>query len=223
MSTYAILFDLDGTLTDPKLGITRCIQFALSELGYRPPDADELHWCIGPPIKDSFSLLLKTLDDTVLEQAISLYRSRFATIGLFENSLYPQILKILDAIRFAGYKTFVATSKPHIYAKQIIDHFGLSLLFNGVYGSELDGTRSVKGDLIYHILVTEQLLPSHVVMVGDRSHDMIGAKHNHLTAIGVTYGYGTEEELKTHGADLIAYSPDDIPKLLVHNYVTSQN
>ncbi len=223
MSASAILFDLDGTLTDPKLGITRCIQFALSELGYRPPDADELHWCIGPPIKDSFSLLLKTSDNTVLEQAISLYRSRFATIGLFENSLYPKISETLDTIRFAGYKTFVATSKPHIYATYIIEHFGLSSLFNGVYGSELDGTRSVKADLIYHILVTEKLSPSHVVMVGDRSHDMIGAKHNHVTTIGVTYGYGTEEELRTHGADLIAHSPDDIPKLLVHNYVTSQN
>ncbi|MBD6619562.1 HAD family hydrolase [Komarekiella sp. 'clone 1'] len=218
VSNYAILFDLDGTLTDPKPGITRCIQFALSELGYRPPDADKLHWCIGPPIQDSFSLLLKTSDDTVLEQAISLYRSRFATIGLFENSLYPKISETLDAIRFAGYKTFVATSKPHIYATQIIEHFGLSSLFNGVYGSELDGTRSVKADLINHILVTENLSPSHVVMVGDHSHDMIGAKHNHVTAIGVTYGYGTEEELKSYGADLIAHTPDDIPKLLVHSY-----
>jgi phosphoglycolate phosphatase len=216
MSASAILFDLDGTLTDPKLGITRCIQFALSELGYKSPDADELHWCIGPPIKDSFSLLLNTSDDTVVVQAISVYRSRFATIGLFENSLYPQIIETLEAIRFADYKTFVATSKPHIYATQIIEHFGLSSLFDGIYGSELDGTRSVKSQLISHILATEQLSPSHVVMVGDRSHDMIGAKHNSVTAIGVTYGYGTEEELKTHGADLIAHTPNDISKLLVH-------
>ncbi|MFS0518722.1 HAD family hydrolase [Nostoc sp. UIC 10607] len=223
MSTYAILFDLDGTLTDPKPGITRCIQFALSELGYKPPDANELDWCIGPPIKDSFSLLLKTSDDTVLEQAISLYRSRFTTIGLFENFLYPQIPETLDAICFAGYTIFVATSKPHIYATRIIEHFRLSSLFDHVYGSELDGTRSAKSDLINHILATERLSPSHAVMVGDRKHDMIGAKHNHVTAIGVTYGYGTEEELKTHGADLIAHSPDDIPKLLVHDYVRSQN
>ncbi|MBW4687926.1 MAG: HAD family hydrolase [Komarekiella atlantica HA4396-MV6] len=216
MSASAILFDLDGTLTDPKLGITRCIRFALSELGYKPPNTDELHWCIGPPIKHSFSLLLNTSDDTVLEQAISLYRSRFATIGLFENSLYPQMSETLNAIRFAGYQTFVATSKPHVYATQIIEHFGLSSLFDGVYGSELDGTRSVKADLIYHILVTEQLSSSHVVMVGDRSHDIIGANHNHITSIGVTYGYGTEEELKTHGADFIAHTPDEIPKLLAN-------
>nr|WP_269141716.1 HAD hydrolase-like protein [Nostoc sp. NZL] len=131
-----------------------------------------------PPIKESFSLLLKTSDDTVLEQAISLYRSRFATIGLFENSLYPQIPETLDAIRFAGYKIFVATSKPHIYAMRIIEHFGLSSLFKGVYGSELDGTRSVKADLIYHILVTGKLSPSHVVMVGDRSRLILVLERN---------------------------------------------
>ena len=215
MIQSVVLFDLDGTLTDPKLGITRCIQYALSELGYKPPDADELHWCIGPPLKDSFSQLLKTLDYTVIEQAILLYRRRFATIGLFENSLYPQIPEILKAIRFAGYKTFVATSKPYIYATQIIEYFGLSLLFDDVYGSEFDGTRSIKGDLIQHILRTENLSSSSVVMVGDRSHDIIGAKQHQIASIGVTYGYGTEEELKAHGADLIAHSPDDIPRLII--------
>lgn len=215
MIQSVVLFDLDGTLTDPKLGITRCIQYALSELGYKPPDADELHWCIGPPLKDSFSQLLKTLDCTVIEQAILLYRRRFATIGLFENSLYPQIPEILKAIRFAGYKTFVATSKPYIYATQIIEYFGLLLLFDDVYGSELDGTRSIKGDLIQHILRTENLSSSSVVMVGDRSHDIIGAKQHQIASIGVTYGYGTEEELKAHGADLIAHSPDDIPRLII--------
>lgn len=215
MIQSVVLFDLDGTLTDPKLGITRCIQYALSELGYKPPDADELHWCIGPPLKDSFSQLLKTLDYTVIEQAILLYRRRFATIGLFENSLYPQIPEILKAIRFAGYKTFVATSKPYIYATQIIEYFGLLLLFDDVYGSEFDGTRSIKGDLIQHILRTENLSSSSVVMVGDRSHDIIGAKQHQIASIGVTYGYGTEEELKAQGADLIAHSPDDIPRLII--------
>ncbi|BAY48994.1 hypothetical protein SAMD00079811_66230 [Scytonema sp. HK-05] len=214
MLSYTILFDLDGTLTDPKPGITGCIQYALFKLGHKPPDADDLHWCIGPPLKDSFSLLLKTSDATVLEQALSLYRSRFSSIGLFENSLYPQIPETLQAIRFAGYKTFVATSKPHIYARRIIEHFALSSLFDGVYGSELNGTRSVKADLIHHILLTENLSPPTVVMVGDRAHDIIGAKHHQIASIGVTYGYGTEQELKAHGADLIAHSPDDIPRLL---------
>ncbi|MFN6541399.1 MAG: HAD family hydrolase [Nostoc sp. EkiNYC01] len=217
MIDSAILFDLDGTLTDPKVGITRCIQYALSELGHIPPDVDELHWCIGPPIKESFSQLLKTSDRTAIEQCISLYRSRFSTMGLFENYLYPQITETLKVLRWANYKIFVATSKPHIYATRIIENFGLSSLFDGVYGSELDGTRSIKGDLIHYILLTENLSPSSVVMVGDRQHDMIGAKRNHIAAIGVTYGYGTEEELKTHGADLIAHCPEDIPRLVIPN------
>ncbi|MFN6563485.1 MAG: HAD family hydrolase [Nostoc sp. ChiSLP01] len=217
MIVNTILFDLDGTLTDPKPGITRCIQYALSELGYIPPEAEQLYWCIGPPIKDSFSQLLKTSDNALVEKAVSLYRSRFSTIGLFENSLYPLITETLKAIRAAGYKTFVATSKPHIYATQIIEYFSLSLLFDGIYGSEFDGTRSAKADLISHILLTENLSPSSVVMVGDRQHDMIGAKRNQIAAIGVTYGYGTEEELNTYGADFIAHCPENIPGLVIHN------
>ncbi|MBD2168230.1 HAD family hydrolase [Calothrix membranacea FACHB-236] len=213
-----ILFDLDGTLSDAKPGITRSIQYALSELGYTPPDVDELSWYIGPPITETFSLLLKTTDETLLAQAISLYRDRFSTIGLFENILYPQIPETLKTLRTHGYKTFIATSKPYIYTIRIIEHFALSPLFDGIYGSELDGTRSVKGDLIGHILQRENLSPSTVFMVGDRKHDMIGAKHNQVAAIGVTYGYGTEEELKTHGADWIAHSPEDIPKLIIPNF-----
>ncbi|HAX78961.1 MAG TPA: hypothetical protein DCY88_24820 [Cyanobacteria bacterium UBA11372] len=135
MLSYAVLFDLDGTLTDPKPGITRCIQYALSELGHPPPNADELHWCIGPPLKGSFSQLLKTSNDRVIEQALSLYRRRYSTIGLFENSLYPEITATLKTIRSAGYKTFVATSKPHIYATRILEHFNILSLFDGVYGS----------------------------------------------------------------------------------------
>ncbi|QYX32918.1 HAD family hydrolase [Sphaerospermopsis torques-reginae] len=209
-----VLFDLDGTLTDPKPGITCCIQYALSELGYKPPDAEELLWCIGPPLKSSFSQLLQTSDDTLLEEAVLLYRSRFSTIGLFENSLYPQIPETLKIIRAAGYQTFVATSKPQIYAARIIEYFDLAPLFDGVYGSELDGNRSVKGDLISYIIERESLLASTVVMVGDRSHDIIGAKKNNITSIGVTYGYGSREELETHKADLIADCPDEIPILL---------
>ncbi|OUL20782.1 HAD hydrolase-like protein [Nostoc sp. 106C] len=210
-----ILFDLDGTLTDAKPSITRSIQYALLKLGYTPPDADELGWYIGPPIQETFSLLLKTSDETLLAQAISLYRDRFSTIGLFENLLYPQIPATLKILRADGYKTFVATSKPYIYTIRIIEHFGLTSLFDGIYGSELDGTRSAKGDLIGHILLTEKLSPSTVFMVGDRKYDMIGAKRHQVAAIGVTYGYGTEKELITHGADWIAHSPEDIPKLLV--------
>ncbi len=174
-------------------------------------------WCIGPPIQESFSQLLQTSDDIVLKQAIALYRRRYSTIGLLENTLYPQIPEILKEIRVAGYKTFVATSKPHIYANQIIKYFNLSPLFDGVYGSELDGTRVVKGELIHYILLTENLESSDVVMVGDRQHDIIGAKLHNVATIGVTYGYGTEEELKTHGANKIAHSPEEITKLVIRS------
>ncbi|OKH46239.1 HAD family hydrolase [Calothrix sp. HK-06] len=214
MPNLAVLFDLDGTLTDPKIGITRSIQYALSEMGYIPGNGDSLDWCIGPPLKGSFSKLLNTLDVTVLDKAISLYRSRFSTIGLFENYLYPQITETLKVIRSQNYKTFVATSKPHVYAKQILEHFSLLPLFDNVYGSEFDGTRSDKGDLIQHILLMENLSTISTIMIGDRQHDIIGAKRHGLYSIGVAYGYGTEQELKAYGADFIAYSPDEIPKLL---------
>ena len=209
-----VLFDLDGTLTDPKIGITTCIQYALNQLDYDAPETDQLLWCIGPPLTVSFAKLLQSTDQIMIDRAIALYRDRFATVGLFENVLYPHIPETLKLIRAAGYQTYIATSKPHVFAKRIIDHFELTSLFDGIYGSELDGTRSDKGELIRHILLTENLSPAKTVMVGDRSHDAIGAKKNQLLAIGVTYGYGTEEELRIHGVDLIANSPMEITKYL---------
>jgi phosphoglycolate phosphatase len=211
---HAALFDLDGTLTDPKPGITRCIQYALSELGYPLPDVEDLSLCIGPPLQQSFAELLKTSDSVMIQRAVSFYRERYSSIGLFENTLYRGIPEILQSIRSAGYQTFVATSKPHVYANRIINHFSLSSLFDRIYGSELDGTRSMKGDLIRHILETEQITPENTVMIGDRKHDMIGAKQNHVCAIGVTYGYGDREELADHGASAIANTPSEILSIL---------
>ena len=213
-----VLFDLDGTLTDPKIGITTCIQYALNQLNHESPQTDQLLWCIGPPLTVSFAKLLQTTDKVLIDRAISFYRDRFAAVGLFENALYPQIPETLKAIRAAGYKTYIATSKPHVFAKRIIEHFELTSLFDGIYGSELDGTRSDKAELIRHILLTENLIPAKTMMVGDRSHDTIGAKKNQIFAIGVTYGYGTEKELRMHGADLIAISPLEIAKYVVCSY-----
>ncbi|PSB20123.1 HAD family hydrolase [Phormidesmis priestleyi ULC007] len=210
----AVLFDLDGTLTDPKPGITRCIQYALSKLGYTPPHAEDLCWCIGPPLQQSFAELLQTSDRAIVDRALSFYRDRFSTIGLFENTLYPQIPEILQSFRVDGFRAFVVTSKPHIYATRIIDHFALSSWFDRVYGSELDGTHSNKGDLIHYVLQTEQIVSTDAVMIGDRKHDMIGAKQNSVCAIGVTYGYGTASELTIHGADFIVNSPHHLPALI---------
>jgi phosphoglycolate phosphatase len=209
----AILFDLDGTLSDPKVGITGSIQFALSALDYPVPEQDDLLWCIGPPLHHSFAQLLQTTDSALVDRAIGLYRDRFSTVGLFENTLYPEIPRVLQALRGLGHRCFVATSKPQVFARRIIEHFELTQLLDGIYGSELDGTRSDKGELIQYVLEQEKLASQACVMVGDRSHDAIGAKRNGLTSIGVTYGYGTTAELIANGVDYIAHTPEELISL----------
>jgi phosphoglycolate phosphatase len=210
----AILFDLDGTLTDPKLGIVNSIQYALEKLDLIPPPIDELLWCIGPPLIDSFARLLNTTDRAKIDLEIDYYRERYATLGIFENLLYPQISEVLTQIRAAGYRTYVATSKPQIYAQKIIEHFELTALFDRIYGSELDGKYSIKGELIAQILTLENLTPDRTVMVGDRSYDTIGAKQNGIYSIGVTYGYGSELELRSCGTDTIIDRPEQIFSIL---------
>lgn len=206
----AVFFDLDGTLTDPKPGITRCIQYAMKALGHAPPEADALHWCIGPPLRGSFGRLLGSSDGKLLDRALALYRERFSVVGLFENSLYPEAPGAVRVLRALGYRTFVVTSKPQVFAERIVEHFSLEGLFERVHGSELDGRRTDKGDLIAHVLAYEGLEPSRVVMVGDREHDAIGAARCAVRCVGVTYGYGTESELLAQGVTGLARSPRDI-------------
>jgi phosphoglycolate phosphatase len=206
----SVLFDLDGTLTDPRIGITRCIQHALEVLGRAVPREEELLWCIGPPLQTSFARILDTEDSELLRQAITAYRERFSTLGLFENTLYAGIEQMLVELRVKGYRTFVATSKPRIFAERILEHFQLSSLFAGVHGSELDGTRVDKGELIAHLLEVEGLRPDAVIMVGDREHDMVGGAQCGVRCIGVTYGYGSEAELLAHGAARLARDPAQV-------------
>jgi phosphoglycolate phosphatase len=210
----AVLFDLDGTLTDSRSGITRCIQHAMTGLGRTPPEADDLHWCIGPPLRGSFSRLLDSSDDHLLDSALSLYRYRFSTVGLFENRLYPEVPEVLGALRWAGYRTFVVTAKPRVFAVRIVEHFSLGELFERIYGSELDGQRTDKADLISHVLAEEKLEPAQVVMVGDREHDVIGARRCAVRCVGVTYGYGSASELRAHGEIPLAESPRRIVELV---------
>ena len=205
-----ILFDLDGTLTDPKDGITRCIQFALDQLGTTSPDVDQLDWCIGPPLRGSFSQLLNTKDDTLLDQALFHYRKRFSECGMFENVVYPEVIGSLRRIRKAGARVFLATSKPKVFAKQILDHFDLSPFFDAVYGSELNGHLSDKGELVAHILDTESLDPKMTLIVGDRSHDIIGGKKNSIMTAAVSYGYGSREELTSFKPDFIFDTISDL-------------
>jgi len=200
-----IYFDLDGTLTDPKLGITRSIQYALSELDCVVPPADELTWCIGPPLRASLKTLLGA--DDLVDRALSLYRERFADIGLFENEIYAGIEDTLSVLARSGRRLFVATSKPTVYAERIISHFKLKVYFERVFGSELDGRRSDKTDLLGYALKATHVDPLHAIMIGDRSHDMIGARNNGMIAVGVLYGYGSKEELVDAGAHQVCASP----------------
>jgi phosphoglycolate phosphatase len=210
MNLDAIYFDLDGTLTDPKPGITRSIQYALQKLGHPTiPSEDELTWCIGPPLRASFAKILDAEDHA--DRAVSLYRERFSDIGLFENAVYDGISEVLTTLSQSGQRLFVATSKPHVFATRIVEHFGLRHHFEHVFGSELDGTRVDKSDLLQYALKIAAVDPSKTVMIGDRSHDMVGAANNRMKAIGVLYGYGSRDELIGAGALHVCASPRAIP------------
>lgn len=205
-----ILFDLDGTLTDPKEGITRCIQEALRKLGHHVPSNDELEWCIGPSLYGSFAKLLDCQDEKLIQEAVDLYRVRYRKAGIRENYVYPDITDALDRLKKQGLRLFVATAKPTVIAEMILNSFCLVKFFDDIYGSELNGERSEKEDLISYILHTENLLSEQTLMVGYREHDIIGAKRNGLATGGVCYGYGTQKELKQAGADYLFATPLDI-------------
>lgn len=201
-----ILFDLDGTLTDPGVGISRCIQHALVSLGRCAPDPDVYRRFIGPPLQGTFAELLETEDEILLSEAIRLYRERFAPIGMFENSVYPDVPPGLEALRHAGHRLWVVTSKPHVFAREIVGHFGLSGFFEKVYGSELSGENTDKRLLIREVLSQESIPPGDAVMVGDRAQDIVGARHNGVEAVGVLWGYGSEEELRAAAPQRIVAS-----------------
>lgn len=195
MTVKNILLDLDGTLTDPKIGIHSCIRYAMEKMGQPLADDTDLDWTIGPPLKASFIQLLNSADDALAEQALAFYRERFSTIGLYENELYPHVIETLKALVERGYNLYLATAKPQVFAIRILEHFELLDYFTKPYGSELTGERTNKGDLIHYILQQEQLVPEHCMMVGDREYDILGARRNGIETIAVTYGYGTDVEI----------------------------
>jgi phosphoglycolate phosphatase len=207
-----LLFDLDGTLTDPFTGITKCILYACDKLGRKCPQAENLRWCIGPPLRDSFAKLLASDDPALIEKAVTIYRERFGTVGLYENQVYDGISDMLQALQKDGHTLYVATSKPAVFARKIIDHFNLQRFFKQTYGCELDGTRGDKTSLIAHILQTELLVPSKTAMIGDREHDIIGAKENGVSGFGVLWGYGTKDELERSGAQAVFKNPPELSR-----------
>ena len=206
-----LLFDLDGTLTDPFTGITRCIQHALGELGRPVPPAEELKWCIGPPLKESLATLLGPEHAHLAGEALDKYRERFGVVGLLENETYPEIRGMLSELRRRGHPLHVATSKPTVFARRIVDHFALAEFFSSVEGSELDGARCDKTSLIAHVLQQQGIAPMNAVMIGDREHDVIGARANGVAAVGVLWGYGSRDELNAAGAFMCVATPGDLP------------
>lgn len=191
-----ILIDLDGTLTDPKVGITTSARYGLAKIGHAISDSENIDWIIGPPLKASLAKILNIdVNDDLAEQALLGYRERFSVTGLFENELFGDVTSTLESLKNQGYRLFLATAKPEVYARRILEHFDLLKYFEYPYGSELSGERTNKGDLIAYILEKEQLNPNECLMVGDREHDIFGARKNGIETIAVEYGYGSAEEL----------------------------
>ncbi len=201
-----IFFDLDGTLTDPREGIVRSILYALDRMGIEELRPEELELFVGPPLRDSFALRYSLSHDDATK-AVAFYREYFAERGLFENRVYDGIEELLMQLRSADRQLFVATSKPTVYSQQIIEHFALAGYFKDIVGSNLDNSRTDKAEVIAAILETHTLAPQTCVMIGDRKHDLLGAARHGMAAIGVSYGYGSIEELSEHGARAIADSP----------------
>ena len=152
-----ILFDLDGTLTDPKEGITRCMQYAMENLSLPCPAPAELHIHIGPPIRNALAIIMKTEDEELIEEALRIFRVRFADVGLFENEVFAGVPEMLEALRESQRRLFIATSKPLVFTKRILDRFGLTEYFDGIYGSQLDGTLDNKAELIGHVIASASL------------------------------------------------------------------
>jgi phosphoglycolate phosphatase len=207
-----VLFDLDGTLTDPGEGFVNCVSEALSKLGCLRHSPGEIGKHVGPPLQETLALLLDG-DGAKVAAAVTLYRERYGTLGYLENSVYPGIEPALAALQARGISLYVATSKPTLYARRILEHFGLAHFFRAIYGSELDGTRSRKAELIAHLLGAESLDPMQTTMVGDRAQDMAGALANGVRPVGALWGYGSREELADAGARVFCEQPAQLPEL----------
>lgn len=208
------MFDLDGTLTDPRPGIVGCIRFALDQLQVSCPSDDVLAGYIGPPLRGTFATLLDTSDPERIEEALGFYRKRFADIGLYENKVYEGVPAMLDTVEHMDCAAYIATSKPAVYAERIVSHFRLDHHFRKVYGAELDGRWDNKAELLAHLLTTERVAPGASVMVGDRAADVLAARANKIRSIGVLWGYGSEAELTDAGADKLCRTPSELARHL---------
>lgn len=210
-----ILFDLDGTLTDPARGITNSVMYALKKYGIKVNDRSELYKFIGPPLWDSFDKFYGFSKDDA-NTAVGYYREYYRDKGIFENLVYEGLEDLLKTLKDKNNVLIVATSKPEVFANQILEHFDIAKYFTFVAGSNLDGTRIKKDEVIKHALENCSINDlSKAIMIGDREFDVIGAKKAGIKSIGVLYGYGDRSELENAGADYIVDTVADIGKVLI--------
>lgn len=210
-----ILFDLDGTLTDPALGITNSVMYALRKLGAPVEERSFYYRFIGPPLLDSFARYCGFSPEKSRE-ALRLYREYFSDKGIYENTVYEGIPALLRDLQSAGYKPVVATSKPELFAKQIFDHFDMTKYFSFIGGADMEETRATKDAVIRYVLGNiGNPAPDKCLMIGDREYDVRGARACNMDAVGVLYGYGSREELTAAGAWRIAESVADLRRILL--------
>ena len=217
MFTY-ILFDLDGTISDPKIGITSCVQYALRQMGIEEPDPDRLEPFIGPPLGDSFIEFYGFTQEQA-EKAVAAYREKYAVKGLYENELYPGMDGMLRALKKAGRRLAVASSKPEPFVIRILEHFHILEFFEVVTGSGLDGSRSSKEEVVEETLKrffgADSVPRDEIVMVGDRKFDVTAAKEAGLHSIGAAYGYARPGELEKAGAERIVKDVEELKQVLL--------
>lgn len=199
-----VFFDLDGTLVDSRVGITRSINHALDALGEPQRSADDLLWCIGPPLRQAFVSLV---GEGRADDGVRLYRERYADIGVLEKTVYDGVPALLAELNAQGLTLHIASSKARVFVERVLKHFELWDRFDGVFGSELDGTRGDKPSLLAYALEQTKADAATSIMVGDRRHDVEGAQANGMPSIGVLYGFGSREELELAGADSLALAP----------------
>lgn len=216
-----VLLDLDGTLSDSEPGILRSLQWACEEEGFPVPTDAEVRSVIGPPFEIGLPSI--GIPDDALERVINRYRERYTAIGAYENTLYDGILDMLDELAALGLSLSIATAKPEQTAHPILDYFGISDRFDVRAGASLTSERRTKAQVIDHALRELEIhadpdLIDHVIMIGDRDHDVHGAMHHGITCIGVTWGYGSERELLSAGAVALADSPADVAELVMQPY-----
>jgi phosphoglycolate phosphatase len=211
-----LLFDLDGTITDPAPGIIGSVIHALDTLGAKAPSFEALHWTIGPPLRSSFRRLLG--GEERVEEALEIYRSRYHAGAMFEATLYAGIAEAIAALAKEGYILVLATSKPHVFARPILAHFALDRHFAAIHGAELDGRHDDKGELIGHILKSEHVDPERALMIGDRQYDVKGAARHGISTIGALWGHGGEAELSAAGAVALCRTPDDLCNLIAERF-----